>query len=518
VKHRGTCAAIHSGLVLPMASIALLCGGCAKHDHISVVNMVPMSRSGETCQDAEPTLTINLDHREQIAASAFTWDNFCWAPGSPGTPASWFQLAMSGSSAPIYVSHDRGQHWHVAKSVPSTAGATVPTGDITLHFSSTKAGSTNVLYTGILHSPDFSVNVLRTHNFFSSTAMTLLDTRTTNVDQPHTQAVTVPSGPDAGKDRVYVGFNNGWGGVNPQSATVDVSQDADAATPPFNLDPIEKRSTGAAGQDGFAQVPATNRDGTVYVAFYGWRGFAGGGVSSDVVVLRDDSWANSATPFTALVDTDGLAGKRVVQGVTLTFGSMGQQRLGASNMAIAVDPKNSSHVYIAWGDQPSGTTNQTLHVRRSTDRGVSWSGDLLTVANGISPALAINGDHRVGFLYQQLTGSGATQRWETHFTRTLRHDPSQFETPDLILSTTPALAPAIIFNPYLGDYQHLVADEDDFYGVFTAANTPDTANFPHGVKFHRHADFATHRLFADAAHTQQVSPSIDPFFFHVHEE
>jgi hypothetical protein len=175
-------------------------------------------------------------------------------------------------------------------------------------------------------------------------------------------------------------------------------------------------------------------------------------------------------------------------------------------------------VYIAWGDQPSATTNQTLHVRRSTDRGVSWSGDLLTVANAVSPALAINSHHRVGFLYQQITGTGANQRWETHFTRTERHDPAQFETPDLLLSTTPAFKPTSIFNPYLGDYEHVVADEDDFYGVFTAANTPDMADFPLGVKYHRHADFSTHTLFADSAHTQQVSPSIDPFFFHVHEK
>jgi hypothetical protein len=501
-----------------LALIVLLCSGCQKHAHVSVVNMVPSSRSGETCQDSEPTLTVNPENHNQIAASAFTWDNLCNAPGSPGVPATWFQLAMSGAYAPIYVSTDRGQHWHLTTSVPSTIGATTPTGDITVHFSRTKASSTDVLYTGILHAPDYSMYVLRSENFLANTPMTTLDTRAHNVDQPHTQAVTVPTGPDAGEDRVYVGFNNGWGGVNPQSASVDLSMDADVTAPTFNVDSIEKRSTGAAGQDGFAQVPAANRDGTVYVAFYGWRGVSGSGRSSDVVVLRDDSWGNSTTPFTALVDSDGLAGKRVVQGVTLVFGNVGQQRLGASNMAIAVDPQNSSHVYIAWGDQPSGTTNQTLHVRRSTDRGVSWSGDLLTVANAISPALAINDDHRVGFLYQQITGAGASQRWETHFTRTIKHDPARFESPDMVLSTTPAFAPTIVFNPYLGDYEHLVAAEDDFYGVFTAANTPDMANFPHGVKYHRHADFSNHLLFADAAHTQQVSPSIDPFFFHVHEE
>ena len=498
--------------------IFLICCGCRERVRVSVVNMVPKARSGETCQDAEPTITVNPENHDQIAASAFTWDNLCNAPGSPGVPADWFQLGMTGSSAPIYVSVDRGEHWHLAKNVPSTMGATTPTGDITLHFSRTKAGSTEVLYTGILHSPDYSMYVLRTHNFLSNTTMTTLDTRTNNVDQPHTQAATVPTGPDAGKDRLYVGFNNGWGGINPKSASVDLSMDADAATATVNVFSIEARSTGATGQDGFAQVPAANRDGTVYIAFYGWRGFSSGGRSSDVVVMRDDNWGSGATPFTALVDSDGFAGKRVAQNVTLVFGSVGQQRLGASNMAIAVDPENSSHVYIAWGDQPSGTSNQTLHVRRSTDRGVSWSGDLLTVSDAVSPALAINNHHRVAFLYQKITGSGGSQRWETHFTRTKKYDPSQFESPDMLLCATPASTPTIIFNPYLGDYEHVVGAGEDFYGIFSAANTPDMANFPHGVKYHRHADFSTHQLFADAAHTQQVSPSIDPFFFHVHVE
>jgi hypothetical protein len=501
--------------ILLLAVSVTMVAGCR---HVVVENMVPVSRSGETCQDSETTITVNPSEDEQIAASAFTWDNLCNAPGSPGTPASWFQLGMSGASAPIYVSVDRGEHWWLATNVPSTAGATTPTGDITLHFSRKRVGTTNVLYTGILHAPDYSLNVLRTHDFRVSTPMTLLDTRTTNVDQPHTQAATVLNGPDAGKDRLYAGFNNGYGGVNPQSATVDLALDADSTTPSLNISKLETRSTGPAGQDGFANVPAAHRDGTVYIGFYGWRGFSAGGVASDVVVVRDDAWGTGATPFAALVDSDGLAGKRVVSNVTVAFGNMGQQRLGASNLSIAVDPENSSRVYIAWADQPSGSTNQTLHVRRSTDRGVTWSpSDLLTVPNAVSPALAINSHHRVGFLYQKLTGGGASQRWETHFTRTKNHDATVFDDPGLLLSTTLASTPSVIFNPYLGDYEHVVAREEDFYGIFTAANAPDKANFPQGVTYHRYADFATHQLFADASHTIPVSVSIDPFFFHVRE-
>ena len=471
---------------------------------VKVVNMIPATRSGEVCQDSETSLAVNPGNPQQIAGSAFTWDNLCSS------------FTMSTGFAPIYVSEDGGATWTLVTNVPSTAGATFPTGDITLRFSGTRVGSTNTLYAGILHSADFSMQLLRTIDFRTVTPMTLLDTRTNNVDQPHTWVDTVPTGPDAGRDRLFVGFNNGFGGVNPRSTTVDFSLDAGIAAPTFNLAAIESRSTGSAGQDGFATPPATHPDGTVYVAFYGWRGSVPAGVSTDVVVVRDDNWATGASPFTALIDTDGLAGRRVVQNVVNAFGNIGQQRLGASNMSIAVDPRNSSRVYVGWGDQPTGTSNQTLHVRRSVDRGVTWSGDLLTVANAISPALAINSRGKVGFLYQELTGSGSSQKWETHFRRTTDADATSFDA-GLILSSTPASTPSRIFAPYLGDYDHLVAHQRDFYGIFSANNTPDPANFPNGVTFSRFNDSVSHSLFADAAHTMPVAVSIDPFFFYLSE-
>src|SRR6185503_14645436 len=110
---------------------------------------------------------------------------------------------------------------------------------------------------------------------------------------------------------------------------------------------------------------ATHPDGTIYAVFYGWRSFSSIGlVTTDVVVVRDDNWGSGSTPFTALTDPgDGLAGIRVVTGVSFTFnGTMGQERLGG-DLSIAADPNNSSTVYIAWCDVQSGS--YTIHVRRS---------------------------------------------------------------------------------------------------------------------------------------------------------
>ena len=228
---------------------------------------------------------------------------------------------MLGDLAPIYASVDGGLTWTVVMNVPSTAGAQFPTGDITLDFSGSIVGTTNVLYTGILHAPDFSMRVFRTPDYRVAAAMTLLGTRTRNVDQPHTQAATVPGG---GQDRAYVGFNNGFGGVAPRTATVDFSLNAGIPVPVFNLALIESRGTGTGGQDGFANVPAIHPDGTVYVVFYGWRVRGASTVTSDVVVVRDDNWASGGSPFTALTDTgDGLPGNRVVMGTALPFTFMG---------------------------------------------------------------------------------------------------------------------------------------------------------------------------------------------------
>ena len=65
----------------------------------------------------------------------------------------------------------------------------------------------------------------------------------------------------------------------------------------------------------------------------------------------------------------------------------GQQRLGG-DLTIAVAPGTSDVVFLGYCDQPAGGS-YTLHVRSSTDRGVTWSSDLLTVPGAINPCLAI---------------------------------------------------------------------------------------------------------------------------------
>ena len=178
-----------------------------------------------------------------------------------------------------------------------------------------------------------------------------------------------------------------------------------------------------------------------------------------------------------------------------------------------MDPRDSNTVYVAWGDG-SGAT-YTLHLRRSSDGGVTWSGDLRTVVAATNPCLAINQLGTVAFMYQRLVNPGAGDRWQTHLERSV--DGFATLPSDAILADVPDNNGSYTGTNPIGDYACLLAVGNDFYGVFSGNNTPDLANFPNGVIYQRNADFVTQTLLA-LDNVTPVAVSIDPFFFHVSEE
>jgi hypothetical protein len=449
-------------------------------DVLTIVNMIPSLSSGETNQDSEPNLAVNPANPLEMAATAFT--------PSPNA---------GSKNSPVFYSSDGGSTWSLKDIIAGT-----PVRDQTLRFATTSGN----LYAGVLWGIGnnlalINFDILRTNDFSGSSTMTQLAQRK-NDDQPFVQATTVPSGSAAGKDRIFVGSNDHAPPHIP--ATMDLSEDAAASTPVLRTVILEARNV---VRDGFPTRPAIHPNGTVYAIFYAYLG----GTSSDVVVVRDDNWALGATPFTALVDLgDGNPGIRVATGVNDPFNglTLGQQRIG-SDLSIAVDPNDSATVYICWGDWQGGT--YTLYVRKSTDSGVNWSGNLRTIANATNPVLAVNSLGRLGFLYQQVTGLSPNQRWET----TIEFTTNDFAaTTSYVLANTPASTPPLSFTPYLGDYEYLMAVGTSFYGIFSANNTPDLANFPNGVTYQRNANFTTKTLLANDGVTP-VAVSIDPFFFKV---
>jgi hypothetical protein len=441
---------------------------------IRVINMIPKSLSGETNQDSEPQLTVDHEHVRTIVGTAFTPD-----PGG-------------GPLGPVFASFDHGDTW--------TLDLVIPGGEP--NDQSVRFGSGSALYAGVLRGDHFlRLNLLRSAPYSPSTVMQTEVQRDT-IDQPYVAAVHAE-----GKDRVFVGNNDASSG--PYRGSIEHSSDARNAPPPdnFSQNIIDPRLT---IRDSPSIRPAPHRGGTVYAAYFSWRQV--GPVQADVVVARDDNFATGGAPFSALTDTgDGLAGVRVALSVPIPwFLYIGNERLGSS-LSIAVDPTNSHVVYLAWGDGPHPGSQQTLHLRRSADRGVTWSDDLLSVPNATNPALAITVRRKVGFLYQQFVTT-PSQRWETH----VQVSRNAWTTPaeDIVLASTPVDNATYQFDPYIGDYDDLQAVGHDFYGIFSAHNMPNLSNFPHGVVYQRNADFVTNQLL-DVNGVTSVANSIDPFFFHI---
>jgi hypothetical protein len=467
--------------LLAMTAGFLLAGGQSPvPPSIKLVDLIPASLSGESNQDSEPFLAIQTANPQVMVASAFTPNPF-----------------SSTGNAPVYVSQDGGKSWALNAITPVQN----MTCDITHAMATGENHPRGDLHAGTLAcTSGITLDESESNDVSMSNIMSVQSTRG-NVDQPFVRALGVSNG-----DRIYVGVND-FNQANGHTATVDVSVDGGAT---YKSIPIEMRKT--MGQDGPSVRPAVASDGTVYAAFFGWRKFDGKTATSDVVVVRDDAAAAGGKPFQALKDpSDKLPGVLVVKKVSIPWSNapaLGQERIG-STLTIAVDPNNSSTVYLGWADRGNKGDIYTLHVRRSTDRGVTWSKTDLprtTIHNATNIALAIANNGVVGFLYQQLSNG----RWVTHLVQS--HD--AFTTAqDIVLATVPASEPAEQFLPYLGDYDYLLSVGNEFRGVFCANNTPDFANFPQGVTYQRAADFNSKTL--NDGSGNPVPISIDPFYLSV---
>ncbi len=454
-------------------------------ERISVIDMMPQPQSNDVINDAEPNLAVDPADPTHLVGSAFT--------SSP---------SGAKNVAPVYTSTNGGTIWSLREIVPSVFGST---GDISEDFA--RGGHT--LYTGILKD-DFTFRqvILRSADPFGDGIMTTLtDDSTVKKDQPYVSATTTGS-PDS--DLVYVGFNF-YGrrvpfGGNGRTASVQYSLDVRTAAPPAGITTQTLEVRNPIDEDMPPIRFAVHRGGRVYGVYYRWFAGAIPRESVQVVVVRDEFFARGANPFGALTDpSDGLVGRIVARGLVTAFGvSLGQNRLVASNLSIAVNPRDSSEVWVAWADSDA-TSRYTLHVRRSVDAGATWSTDLRTIGTATNPGLAINSGGVVGFVYQQLTGTAPNQRWQTHIQRTSNGGTTWG---DIILADVPN------GTGFMGDYLDLIAVGRTFYGVFPALNTPDYANFPQGVTFQRNVDFTTHQV-RNLGNTANVAASIDPFFFKI---
>jgi hypothetical protein len=435
---------------------------------VRIVNVIPNDHSNETNDDAEPSVTVNPGNVDELVVTAFT-------PTESGNP-----------NGPLFVSTDGGENWSLRFDIP---------GGETHDQSPLFGGAADQLYMGTLRGDTGDLNILRTGDPTVGTA-DLIEKRSP-VDQPWVEAITVRGGSDDGKGRLYVGYNRN---STAKSATVDICLDARASSPSFNQVQLDPRNP--SPNDGYEIRPTAHLDGTVYIAYKSRSSFVGTDSVADIVVARDDNWGSGGSPFTDLKDPDGKAGRKVATGVPFSEATdLGGIRLN-NDLNIAVDPGNSSVVYIVWCDNAG--PQYTLRVRRSVNRGQDWSGDLLTADSAALATMTINRRGMVGLLYQQLVAG----RMETHFRTTF--DGAQWD--DTLLARTD---PSPNFT---GDYARLVAAGLDFYGVFPAMNSPAPANFfPNGggtVRFLRNTNGSS-LLGTDGVTV--IAQSVDPFFLHVQQ-
>lgn len=489
---RALCTCFHP--VVSTCCTILLCGivrVSAVPPTVTVVDIIPQALSGETDPNSEPNLAVNPANPSQIAASA------------------WLPEPMGGNTSSILVSNDGGATWSCRSTVPMNEMQC----DVTLRF-----GGLNMLYLAALNDNyDFLIcrsNDLAQHPMDDSPLRQL----GTDKDQPYITAATIDK-----RDRVFVGVFD-WNGPPGRNAYIFRSVDGIARAPNCTFTPVPIEFAVPPPLRDEAEVrPAVSVNGKkVYAVFNRLSSVPPSNTRvGDVILVRDDDGGNSgAASFMGLDDASGVAGFPVVKGRTFLFdwddgithyaAELGHDRLGG-DLAIAVDSRDPDNVYLVWGEV---VANQpVLHVTRSKNGGQQWStNNLYTVVNAKNPGLAINSKGTLALLYQRVGGSPlGRQTWVTELD--LTNDGFKTVT-SLPLSTFPVAEIAgVSGQPLLGDYLHLMAVGDVFYGIFSASNVPDQSRFPYGVTFQRYTDPATKKLLDKNGN--EVASSIDPFFFKV---
>jgi hypothetical protein len=457
---------------------------------ISVIDIIPKSLSGETGYDSEPNIAVNPHNPQQIAASAFTREPM-----------------RRANRAPIFISTDGGVSWSLHSVIPSPQ----ITCDITLRFGS----SSDLLYISALRNEWLGYKkqelfVCQSAEYATTRLMGEIFNHRNLIDQPYIAAVTV-----AGKDHVFVGNSDFNYSPNNDAgkAVVDESLDAGHATPtpiPINYrsmttdgDWSEVRTAIAAGGNviyaAFNRVTSTSDDGTQLTA--------------DVIVVRDDEGGAAKTPFSSLDDPQGGHGLRAVPQRIFAGDdeALGGDRLG-DDLAIAVHPTKPNKVYLVWGDWVNSHAN--LHLKYSTDGGKTWTDSKRDIANAKNPGLAVNANGTVGFLYQQVVNRADGDFWMTQFEQTTDDFQSKAQPLTLSQFPVPPVGSPGYGGIFLGDYVHLMAVGDDFYGIFSSDNHPDRSHFPYDVKFQRR-ESADHKKLLDLQGNEVKAYSIDPFFFKV---
>jgi hypothetical protein len=320
-------------------------------------------------------------------------------------------------------------------------------------------------------------------------------------------------------NHVYTAVND-LSNSNGKTASVLVSTNGGSTYNEVILDRVGGSASGGFAQDAPAVRLAVNGS-TVYSVFSRWTSVVssdsgGTRLASQLVVVRSDN--GGADGFTAL----GSGGNGIqVATPTTDFANtentaltLGQERT-ASDLAIAVDPNNASHVVVAYDSvgSTSGSGVRQLVVAESTDGGATWSQKFTTASSTRSgqPGLAILANGGIGLLYDNYDPN--SNMLSQHLLTTTNDFAT---TSDTTLGTETNSTPTSQFDPYLGDFFDLSAIGNTFYGIFSASNADDGTNAQFSnVSFLRNFSGTpgTSGFHLTDSMGNTIASSIDPFFF-----
>jgi len=450
-------------------------------ERFGVVNIIPNDQSGETGQDAEPSIAVGTGtHNGEFIVRAF----------------------RSGSNTRYYNSTDKGIHWitwpidlpDIDGTIDWASGGTAYETDLTDKF-------------GIL-----------AHNFFYGNLSYIPNSEYRPyyraVDQPWLKAVTVN-----GVDHVYIGYND-FSEPNGRSASVRFFVDAGQTWGSCIVEKVTPNPINGHKQDSPAVRLAISPDGnTVYALFQEWNWGIGTDPNGDpidrignIVVVRDDNVACTFDAVGSHAYADFYANLPWET-------SLGAQRIGSA-CDIALNPSNPNEVYEAHTRLSYATGLPSIVVARSqAGGGAGTFVGLREFKNASLPALAVTKDGTFGMLFAQMDGVNLKVMFWKSPKGDFNFNMGVLKT----LAVWPNNNPGKIGNIYVGDYFQLKADGYNFYGTFCASGDPKCSNFPSGVYYQRNVNVAgvtknNFWLKQDGGLVDlggnSISPSIDPFFFY----
>lgn len=413
----------------------------------TLVDVIPRTLQSEFAQNSEPSIAVNPLNPDQVMITAF---------------------GAGAAVNPVFFSKDGGKTWvlhqYLASSDTSLAWGTG--GNVYL---------ANLSTSGAMIAAWKATRPELRHRF-APLARSHYRPRGDGADQPWIEVATIDRA-----DRIFVAFND----LSQPSQTASIRYSLDRGTTWRNT--VIERGVPGDGYDG-AAVRVASRGTRVYAVFERFNARdTNGDELGEVVIVRDD--AGGAGGFKDL--GAGGVGVTIAGNVTLPQGFLGQERLG-SDLSIAIDPNDSNRLSVAFAAVSGG--RPFVAVTLSTDGGVTWQQVFATTEGSALPAIAIASNGTIGLLYTNYDGSHLETRFTQSFDVFTSHSEetlSRFEDQSLVP----------VFDPFIGDYQDLVAVGNVFFGTFSASNETDA--FPKRPV-----------LLRDATRLGVTVPfSIDPYFF-----